>query len=162
MIHSFVSVGFAFIDPTLLMNMSSDQYGFLGEEEWGDEDNESEWGEDLNKDTTSESGYVDDGDDLTLASLDYDDPLLYQDQSSYYPSLPSIKPSSTPAATVTTTVNMSVSDTLKLGLEDPTIRQEMLRVISKRNGKNITGTLHILSYTHSSSVYYNSRIQCKY
>lgn len=115
------------------MNMSSDdQYGFPGED-WG-EDDDSEWGEDLNKDS-SEGGYTDE-DSLPLPSLDYNDPLLYQDQPSYYPSLSSVRTSTSQAAA--TTPSISVTETLKQGLEDPTIRQEMLRVISKRKGKIVS------------------------
>ena len=128
------TTGFAFIDPTLLMNSSTGQYGFYGDE-W-EEESDSELGGDLNKDTSE--GYSEDG-SLQPYSMDYDDPLLYGD-STYYSTLPSVTPSTVPSispsvrTSETTLVGQSVRETLRQGLEDPEIREEMLKMITKKKG----------------------------
>ena len=118
--------GLAFVDPALLLNMSADRYGFEGED-W-DEDTDNELGGDLNKEEGlgEESG----GESLPPQSMDYDDPLLYQEQS-FYPSIASTIGRSTRTFMSS---DMSVRETLKQGLEDPSIRQEMLRMINKKKG----------------------------
>ena len=65
-------------------------------------------------------------------SMDYDDPLLYQEQS-YYPSLASTvtKTTTSPA---TATIELSVRETIQQGLQDQTIRSEILKIINKKKG----------------------------
>lgn len=105
-----------------MLDTSADRYGFYGDD-W-DEDVDSELGGDLNKDSPEN---VYDDDSFQPYSMDYDDPLLYQDQP-YYPSLTSVR------TTVRSSADVSVKETLRMGLEDPTIRQEMLRMINKKKG----------------------------
>ncbi len=56
--------------------------------------------------------------------MDCNDPLLYQEQS-YYPSL---------VTKATVTPDRSVRDTIQQGLEDHTIRSELLKIINKKRG----------------------------
>ena len=120
--------GLAFIDPDLLLNMSADRYGFDGED-W----EEDELGGDLNKE--EELGEeLERNESLPPQSMDYDDPLLYQDQS-YYPSIASsVGTSGRSVMRSFMTADMSVRETLRQGLEDPSIRQEMLKLINKKKG----------------------------
>ena len=109
------------------MNSTTGRYGFDGEE-WDDE-SVSELDGDLNKDGSESYG-----DSIPPISMDYDDPLLYQEQASY----------STLRSELTLLGSeSSVRETLKRGLEDPELREEMLRMITKKKGISINRSMYV-------------------
>lgn len=111
-----------YIDPALVFNPSTDCYGFFGEN-WETE-SVGELASDLNKDDTIG---VYDQDSYEPISMDFEDPLLYNPQYSL----------TTLASAVNVEVSkeeLSVRETLKHGLEDPQLRNEMLKLISQKQG----------------------------
>lgn len=105
----------------------TERYGFLGED-WENE-TVSDLAEDLNRDT-HEHSYRSDSGSFQPISMDYYDPTFYNEQP--------------PLSSVSTTVSgtlvrggegeESVSDTLRRGLEDPLLREEMIRMITQKKG----------------------------
>ena len=87
----------------------------------------SELANDLNEDISERSFNYDD-DSFQPISMDYDDPFLYQNQMS----MTSLDSDTTLIRS--TAQNVSVRETLRQGLEDPQLREEMLRLITQKKG----------------------------
>ena len=109
----------------MVFDPSTGRYGFFGED-W-DMESTSELANDLNEDISERSFNYDD-DSFQPISMDYDDPFLYQNQMS----MTTLDSDTT--LIHSTTQDASVRETLRQGLEDPRLREEMLRLITQKKG----------------------------
>ena len=116
-----------YIDPTLVYNPSTGNYGFFGED-W-DNESTSELANDLNKDETIA---IYDQDSYEPISMDFEDPLLYQPHYSLATLESNV---GGVGGAMSSKEEMSVRETLKQGLEDPQIRNEMLKLITQKQGE---------------------------
>ena len=123
----YIALGFMYIDPTLVYNPSTGNYGFFGED-W-DNESTSELANDLNKDETIA---IYDQDSYEPISMDFEDPLLYQPHYSLATLESNV---GGVGGAMSSKEEMSVRETLKQGLEDPQIRNEMLKLITQKQGE---------------------------
>lgn len=139
--HLFPCTGFMYIDQALLDVAGG--YGFCGEE-W-DTESTSELANDLNDDEVIHvQTAIYDQDSYEPISMDFSDPLLLPNNSgSSMTTLTSGFPTSRPVPGVTP----KVQDTLRRGLEDPKLRQEMLKLIQKK-GRETRNLMACLCHSH--------------
>jgi hypothetical protein len=135
--------GFAYIDPTLIYNPFTGCYGFFDDSEECDNadvtpDNVSELACDLNKDDIID---VYNQDSFEPISMDFNDPMLFNPYTSFTtlaggsgPSSFKGSTSSGPTSSIKSATvigrTSSVHETLKQGLDDPLLRDQMIKMIS--------------------------------
>ena len=137
--------GFMYIDPALLNEDITGGYGFCGED--SDTDSTSGLADVLNDDDViipSASATMYDQDSYEPISMDYNDPNLLLNNS-----LTTLNSGFTTMAGV----GHEVQDTLRRGLEDPQLREEMLKLITQKKGIE-KSVIHVHVHAWSKILYY--------